>query len=292
MLVNQVQKNPFVHLIQKLKFTKSRTKLSDNLNDLAVKLEMLNADSEGDFLSIGSNLQDFSRRAREISETSATLAGLMTGEEINHTIDKLSRIFAKLGDLGGECQCRLDALQQIIVILSGVEQSVTGFMQIVRTLLMLGVFTRVESSHIGANGADFYALANQVNELARDIEAKSNKILGQSQSLAVLMQHSLKNASSIKELQQDQIQRMVQNTTLSLNSLKEKHRRSSSVAAHVADKYKEIYSNIDHIVTLLQFHDITKQQIEHVKDAIFNLANNIGETPVNGDKEDKLNVSN
>ena len=292
MLLHLGSKNPLTHLFRKIKLNRTPNELIIGLNDLAKKLEMLNADTEGDFLAIGDNLQDFSRRAREISETSAAAAGLMTGVEINNAIDKLSRMFARIGDLGGECECRTDALKQIMAILNGVEQSMSGFMKIVKTLLMLGVFTRVESAHAGIIGEDFSALANQVNELAKDIEAKSNKILSQSQSLASLVRHSLTNASTIKELQQDQIHRMIQNTTTSLNALKEKNSRSSALASHIADKYKQIYHNIDQIVTLLQFHDITRQQIDHVKEAIVSLTTGIQDNSANGNKEERLNVGN
>ncbi|MEW6659142.1 MAG: hypothetical protein AB1424_10820 [Thermodesulfobacteriota bacterium] len=285
-------RNPLTQLFRKFKFNRTPNELSIGLNDMAQKLEMLNADTEGDFLAIGDDLQDFSRRAREISETSAAAAGLMTGVEINNAIDKLSRMFARIGDLGSECECRTEGLKQIMAILTGVEQSLRGFMKIVKTLLMLGVFTRVESAHVGIIGEDFAVLANQVNELAKDIEAKSNKILSQSQSLASLIQHSLTNASTIKELQQDQIHRMIQNTTDSLNSLKGKHRRSSSLASHVADKYNQIYNNIDQIVTLLQFHDITRQQIDHVKEAIVSLKAGIQKNSRNGNKEERHNVGN
>jgi len=290
MSINLGSINLLALLFRKSKFNRSQHELINSYDRLANKLQVLNAGTEEDFLSIGDKLQDFSSRAREISETSATVAGLMTGAEINNAIDKLSRIFTRIGDLGDECEHRTDALKQIMSILKGVEQSMSGFMKIVKTLLMLGVFTRVESAHVGVIGTDFSALAHQVNELAKDIEAKSNKILAQSQALAALIEHSLMNASTIKELQQDQIQRMIRNTTSSLNSLKERHRQSSAVAGHIADKYRGIYNKIDQIVTLLQFHDITRQQIEHVKETIVNLATGIQGNSRNGIAEKRLNV--
>ena len=293
MSINLGSKNPLTLLFRKSKFNRTQDGLINSLNDVAEKLELLNAGTEEDFLAIGDYLQDFSRRAREISETSASAAGLMTGAEINNAIDKLGQIFNRIGDLGGECEDRTDALQQIISILNGIEQSISGFMKIVKTLLMLGIFTRVESAHVGVIGADFSALANQVNELAQDIESKSNKILSQSQSLASLLQQSLTNASNIRELQQDQLQKIIKNTTASLKSLKEEHSRSSSIATNIANKYKHIYHNIDHIVTLLQFQDITRQQIEHVQEAIVSLSEAFQDkSRSNGNKEKGINVRN
>jgi ABC-type transporter Mla subunit MlaD len=270
-------RNMFTSLFRKSKFKRNQYKLINSLTELSQELRMFNAGTEEDFLTIGDYLQDFSRRAREISETSAGVASLMTGVEINNVIEILNQVLNRIGDLGGECERLTAALQQIINTLNDIAQSMSGFMKIVKTLLMLGVFTRVESAHVGIIGSDFSALANQVNELAKDIEAKSNKILSQSSSLVALIQQSLTNALSIKALQQDQLQRIIENSTDSLKSLHDKHNRSSSLSTNVALKYKHISNNIDQIITLLQVHDITRQQIDHVEKAISSLTSALQE---------------
>jgi hypothetical protein len=265
-------KKLFTSLFCKREFNQDHYKLINSLIELAKEIGTINAGTEEDFLTLGDYLQDFSHRAREISETSAGAASLVTGAEINNAINKLTLILNRIGDLGGECERRTEALQHIINILIGIEQSMSGFMKIVKTLLMLGIFTRVESAHVGITGNDFTALANQVNELAKDIEAKSNKIISQSRSLVSLIQQSLTKALSIKTLQQDQLYRIIKNSTDSLNSLQDKkHDRYSSLSTSVALKYKHISNNIDQIITLLQVHDITKQQIDHVEKAIISL---------------------
>jgi hypothetical protein len=277
-------KNLFTSLFCKRKFNQDHYKLINSLTELAKEIGTINAGTEEDFLTLGDYLQDFSHRAREISETSTGAASLVTGAEINNAINKLSQILNRIGDLGGECERRTEALQQIINILIGIEQSMSGFMKIVKTLLMLGIFTRVESAHVGITGNDFTALANQVNELAKDIEAKSNKIISQSRSLVSLIQQSLTKALSIKTLQQDQLYRIIKNSTDSLNSLQDKkHDQYSSLSNSVALKYRHVSNNIDQIITLLQVHDITKQQIDHVEKAISSLTtafqdNSMGKT--------------
>lgn len=283
----------FTYIFQKCKLNRHKIELANILNQLSAELAALNTSTEEDFLNIGDNLQEFSRRAREISETSAGVASLMAGAEINSAIEKLNRILNRMGDLGGECERRTAALQQIIPILNGIERSMSGFMKIVKTLLMLGVFTRVESAHVGIIGEDFSALANQVNELAQDIEAKSNKILSQSHSLASLIEQSLSNVLNIRELQQGQLQKIVTNTTDSLSSLRDKHSSSSTIAINVGQKYQHVYNNIEHIVTLLQIHDITRQQIEHVEKAFVSLATAIqGKSKDNGNNLASPNVGN
>jgi DNA repair ATPase RecN len=283
MKINSI--NLFTYLFPKNKFKRNQSKLINGLTELAKQLEILNAGTEEDFLTMGDYLQNFSRRAREISETSAGVASQMTGAEIDNAINKLNRVLNRIGDLGGECERLTEALQQIINTLNGIEQSMSGFMKIVKTLLMLGVFTRVESAHVGIIGSDFSALAHQVNELAKDIEAKSNKIISQSRALVSLIQQSLTNALSIKALQQDQLYRVIKNSTDSLNSLQEKHNRSSSLSTSVALKYKHISNNIDQIITLLQVHDITRQQIEHVEKAISSLTSAMQENSLGSAKK-------
>jgi len=53
-----------------------------------------------------------------------------------------------------------------------------------------------------------------------------------------------------------------------ISSVSERHGRASATANHIADTSHEIKFSIGEIVKSLQFHDITRQQIEHVMEAI------------------------
>ena len=69
----------------------------DSLRQLSTELQTLSGQTEKDFLVIGAHLQDFYRQAGEISTMSASVADLMSGEEIAGAIHRLGEILQWLG---------------------------------------------------------------------------------------------------------------------------------------------------------------------------------------------------
>jgi methyl-accepting chemotaxis protein len=268
MLITTFIRNKWTALLKHSKFSIPGRAWGGRLETLGRELDALTKGSESEFLTMGENLQDFSLRARVISQESSSVAQLMAGADINQSIKKLHLIFNRIEHLKNECERGTDVLQDVLHILSGIKDSVAGFMKIVKTLSILGIFTRVESAHLGDAGADFSTLADEVNQLAQDIEIKSVNIVNQSQSLYSLIQESLSKVLALAAQQRGQVQTIIDNTMTSLQSLTDKHSHSSVAAQNISDNFKDISQKISQIITSLQFHDITRQQIEHVEQSL------------------------
>ena len=241
------------------------------LQELGRNLNRVNAETEEEFLIIGGHLQDFSERAQEISEASAATAGIIGGPELNNTIADLNHIFQQAQLMAGECEKGTDVLSDIIQILDTIQSSIVGFMKIVKTLAVLGTFVRVESARLGSRGTEFSTLATEILQLGADIEEKYTNILNESQSLSSSLKNSLKNIVNIKSIQKDQLQVVIDRTMQSLNYLTEKYNLSLDTANKLSDNYQKISHKISDIVMSLQFHDITRQQIEHVEKALLDV---------------------
>ena len=241
------------------------------LQELGRNLNRVNAETEEEFLIIGGHLQDFSERAQEISEASAATAGIIGGPELNKAIANLNHIFQQTQLMAGECEKGTDVLSDIIQILDTIQSSIVGFMKIVKTLAVLGTFVRVESARLGSRGTEFSTLATEILQLGADVEEKYTNILNESQSLSSSLKNSLKNIVNIKSIQKDQLQVVIDRTMQSLNSLTEKYNLSLDTANKLSDNYQKISHKISDIVMSLQFHDITRQQIEHVEKALIDV---------------------
>lgn len=242
-----------------------------HLQELGRELNRLNAETEKEFLMTGWYLQDFSGRAKEISEASAATAGIIGGAELNNAIAELGHIFQQTKLLARECEMGADVLIDILRNLGVVQSSITGFKKIVKALAILGTIIRVESAHLNSMGTDFSTLATEINQLGKDIEEKYTNIFIKSHSLSSSLNFSLSNILNIKASQKEQLQFVIDKTVVSLESLTEKHNLSSATTTHISDSYQNISQKISDIVMSLQFHDITRQQIEHVETALQNI---------------------
>lgn len=238
------------------------------LRELGQGLHRVNAETEEEFLTTGGYLQDFSSRAQEISEASATTARIIGGPELDSAIAMLRHIFHQTRLLEGECAKGTDILSDILQILDMIQSSIMGFIKIVKTLAVLGSFIRVESARLGSMGEGFSTLATEINQLGGEIENKYANILNKSMSLSSSLNYSLSNVLNIKSNQKNHLHIIIDKTVVSLESLTEKHNLSLATTKSISESYENISKKISDIVISLQFHDITRQQIEHVEKAL------------------------
>jgi hypothetical protein len=241
------------------------------LQELSQALKRINVETEEEFLTTGKYLQDFSSRAKEISEASAATAGIIGGPELNNAIAELDHIFQQTKLLEGECEKGTNVLSDIIKILDLIQSSIVGYVKIVKTLKVLGTFVRVESARLGSRGTEFATLAQEINQLGKDIEEKYTIILIKSQVISSSIKKSLANVLNIKSNQKDQLKVVINKIMVILDSLKKKYNFSLATTTTLSENYYNVSRKISDIVMSLQFHDITRQQIEHVEEALHNV---------------------
>jgi methyl-accepting chemotaxis protein len=270
------------------KFTARRAKLlaplrewSDLFRSLVDKLTPLAGDSEKIFLSIGSCLQDFTVRARELSEMSASAARLTSGGEIgadiNRLREQLDTMIRYLDSSEKESGCSMKKLQYILEIIEGFDVVCNGFTQIADTLQFLSVSTRVESARLGRNAIGFNLLSDDVKKLAALINTKSVNILNHSKSLSILVRNAISRTQELLNLQRGSAVNMLRDAQSSLESLTGLNEKSSETSHQIAMRSSGICKNIGEVVTSMQFHDITRQEMEHVAKALEHLRGKLEE---------------
>jgi methyl-accepting chemotaxis protein len=235
---------------------------------LESEMEILGTSTEGQFLSIGEKLQDFYGRAKEISSISVSVARLMSGEEIEGSIAGFREVIVRIEKLESESKRNLQTLQRLIELLSELQSHLSGFHKIVRSLRVLCVSIKVESARLGDKDIGFSVLADEVGKLALEVEEKYSHVLEQTASLSHLIGQTLLKVSDLETRQQVQAALIVEKTMSSLESLTERHSSSSADTTRIAARYDTISGRIGEIVASMQSHDITRQRIEHAREAL------------------------
>ncbi|MFN3532671.1 MAG: hypothetical protein ACK41Q_09220 [Candidatus Brocadia sp.] len=237
-------------------------------NSLADELVTLLSGTEEKFLSIGSRLQDFIARARELSEMSASVVRLTSGDEISTAIhglrEQLNKMTRYLDSSKEEAGNSAKKLQYILSVTENFDVICNAFKRIARILQHLSVFTLIENAHLGMNGIGFNILSDNVKKCAKLIDTKSSDIMDHAKSLNILVQKSLSRIQLLSDQQQDSAVNMLKDAHASLESITTLNRKSSEISVQIANRSAGIYQNIGDVVTSLQFHDITRQRIEHI----------------------------
>jgi hypothetical protein len=242
------------------------------LSSLANEIDAVNESTEAEFLDIGSKLRRLDEASREISQRSASTSKLLAGEEVGAAMDGLRRISANMERVSSDSQLHSEHLRGLLRMVEDVTGALRGFQRYVQKLNLLCVTTRIEIAHVGSCEADFETLADDIEKLTQEIETKSKAILSKLESLAAFIRQSLSKIVNIEESRRGHTRAVLDHTSWSLSGLMGQYEKSLSTATRIADGYDELTRIMGEIVCSLQFHDITRQQIEHAAGSLRRLA--------------------
>jgi len=248
---------------------------------VARDLESLNRSTERDFLAVGEKLMEFRSTARRIASDMAALTELISGEQarnasraLNRTLDHSREMDARIGRSG-------QALVRVGGLSSHVRLNFAGLRNTVAVFRTLCTLTRIETSRLGDIGAGFGDLAAEVKPLSESIRSSGESILESSERLEGGVQLAILNGSGLRAKQLRELPAMIGGAIDGLQSFDERRQRAVETSARQAVQYGELCGAVDDLVESVQFHDITRQQIEHVAQALRHLHGQCGSGPGN-----------
>jgi len=242
------------------------------LSKVTANLSTLETKTEQDFLQVGEKLQDFHQRSTEMAETASRVLGLMTGEEFHRSISSLMDIIEELRrhlEMSRDHSERTSqVLGQYYDTLRSVSSSLEDFKLLVLNLRMLGFFTRVENVHLFTSDSGFSSLTDDVKNLSESVREKSIEMKKKTDTLLSTISQTLSDMTAAQKMQGAQTEMMLQHIESNHTILSTKTENATSSAHRITQSIGKITGNIEEIVSGLQFHDITRQQISHAREAL------------------------
>ena len=232
----------------------------------------LNAFTEQDFLSLGRCLGDALSAVAAISKSAAAVVELVASDEIASGIEKLHKLLESVDDHFRQSDSNLERrsgpLRQMRDMVDRTHTPLSGFKRIVKHLHILSVSTKIENGRMADDDRSFDLLAENVEQLSTVIASKSEKITEGLASLRTSVEETLSKMVAGKKSTQERAREILDNLVTGLSVLVEKRSSSSASASRVAHHSEEVSASISDVISSLQFHDITRQQIEHVADML------------------------
>lgn len=260
-----------------------------NLTETGEILLRLTRDTEAEFLNTGSHLQEYALRAESISDKAGQVLNLLSEEEIFREIQNMQKVNSDISDYfyhtGKEGLSYLATLNNFSSILTRIDQLTSSFLAIVKLLRMLGISTRIESANLGTSDGGFRNLATEIKKLARLIEDRVYLISDKSEESSDLIAKILEETGETLTHQKEEGSRIMDQSALTITALNSLNQSSKIMAQEVFDKSARIQEDISEVVVSMQFHDITRQQIEHVISALDELAGEIKSGTADTDSE-------
>ncbi len=225
---------------------------------------------ESEFLRMGEQLLDIASRAGDISEDANALTQLTQDTAVEGFARELNE---KLGDMTELCShtsssSNIDELTSILGTIEMLDKHLQEFKRIVRSLQMLGISTRIESARLGSDGRGFSTLADDVESLGHTIVSYSGQILDKSKELYELSLSARNKTEELHTVQNQCSTDVLGKLGSNMDQLRSLSDMARTISSDIVVQAEQTTSNISDIVSSMQFHDIIRQQVEHVEEAI------------------------
>jgi methyl-accepting chemotaxis protein len=235
-------------------------------------LQHLASATEHDFLQIGSQMQEMYRRTHDLSGTANQLVEAASGEHIRTLMDRLRQILQEMEAYLVKARQQnfksAASLELVGNLLKRVAEPLEGFKKMSKQLYILEVSVKIESTYLGDMGSEFLNLAQDIKKLSQQIKEKANTVHDHRLSLSTMIKTSIADIHAANSSQDTKVKAVMRDTETSVATLESVNQRFSILGDMISSVSKENSDNISEIVQSMQFHDIYRQQLEHVIEAI------------------------
>ena len=244
-------------------------------------LRRLAGASEHDFLQIGSQMQSVYQRSCTLAETAHRLVEVASGDRIRTLMRRLSQMLQEMEAYLEQAQGRnLDkcaTLERVGTLLQQVVEPLEGFKRMSKHLYILEVSIKIESTYLGEMEGEFLNLAQDIKKLSLQIREKTNAVQDHRVLLSAVITKNIADIHAANASQGADVRVTINDTVASLAGLEAVNERFSLLGKEVFAVSEENANNISGIVQSLQIHDMYRQQVEHVVEALDGYVSSLAE---------------
>jgi hypothetical protein len=132
----------------------------------------------------------------------------------------------------------------------------------------LGLQTRTETRRLRDAGFDLSSLADDVRFLALNVRKKVESALETAAELTPRIDTALAEVAKLQEEQAKDLDLVISQVSASLAEFRGMQQRAHEGSIRLGNEYRELSNSFKKLVVCLQFHDITRQRLEHILDAL------------------------
>ena len=241
---------------------------SSALSSSLTTLQQLAGATEQEFLQIGSQLQEIYQHSLTLSQTAHQLVETASGERLRTLIDRLREIFQEMNTYLDQARTQnltsYTTLANVSELLNKIGEPLVGVRRMCKHLYILEVSIKIESAHLGDMGSEFINLAMDIKQLSQQTKGKVNAIEDHRQHLQTIIAKNRAELAEARETQDAEAETTLSRTAASLTEMENVSGQFSQLGDTISANSLDCSDNISTVVQSMQFHDIFRQQVEHV----------------------------
>ncbi len=236
------------------------------------RLHDLNSASEKEFITIGTQFQAFHQRATDISRLAEGLVDQMTGQDLLMAMQQFQTAVSDIDNFLKRSDQQairgVDTLDRFLASLADMAVPVSEFGKIVRILHIMAISTKIENAHFDERETGFNAVADEIRRMADVVGQQSADIADEITRLRLSIRQELTTVLSLRKRQEGTAREILERIHTSLGDMQDHYGYSQDRAGELARLANELSTALAEIIISMQFNDITRQQIEHVQEAL------------------------
>ncbi len=246
---------------------------SPALHRMAEDINSLSVSTEREFMAVGEQLHSFAERFNENSASAARIVSVLDSgsglntkafnelfanayREIDHCVHSISSGITEMNSL----TVRMNDILSLRSFLKGLSHSIST----------LGMYIRIETARV--DDADFNTMTAVVDDLGHQIVKETEEIAASGgEANAGLLAIVARMNETMQELQRSltEVQKSIDEILADVDSMMV---QAGHVCVRMEGRTAQIMPAISRVVSALQYHDISRQQMEHVSHALDDVA--------------------
>ena len=226
---------------------------------------------EAQFVQVGEDLGSFLQRSRGIARYSDEVIDALLRQEGDEVLLSLSELMDGLEEhivqLQATSRRHEESLQQVTIHIQSIGAPLQSLSKVVKILYSLSFSTKVEGTQ-GHSVVVAQTLAEDLKGLATKIDSKTVAVRDRLKIMMSLAQGARAKTQAMAEVSLLEAGIHLQQCRCLIEAVTSRRAAALADARFLNDDTVTISAAIDEVISSVQFHDITRQQVEHIQRAL------------------------
>jgi methyl-accepting chemotaxis protein len=241
--------------------------LRERLGKSSQNLLRIASSTEQGFLDVGATLQALSTRLGELAERAQQVGRLVGGGDspgVSGFREIFDEVYSRLADCLGTMRSGLDGLESLANGVRGFSTLGETLRRLSKTVNIIGLLIRIETSRVGGSDSELEVMTGAVVDLAEQVRGGADSITRSAEGVHAQVQQIRGELEGSLARIETRLTTAHKGVRAVVDEVETAAANESSACLSCENRIGALRAGIGEIVTTLQYHDICRQQLEHV----------------------------
>jgi len=232
-------------------------------------IERLLEAMESEFQTLSQNLIDCFTRSKSVAAEAGAIPSMLGEDEGSGTASHaLQEILGLAESMHSRCGQASHLLGEVCDSTGHLQKGIESRRQFLSTFQVMQTMSQIEIARLGQEASDFGALGEEMTALAVRIREETGRIGDITGALGVSANEAANRARVIETTEERSLPEMTAGARHGLGALLASRGAAAHASSGVAQRYGNVSASVEQLVSSMQSHDIARQQLEHVVEAL------------------------